>query len=92
MFTVLHSSNKLLALELIGAYDLDPNRVADIVITVFEKNTSDLSYLELLKALDSKVIKHVFGFKFLNTSEKCASLCEVAAHCIKAELLELNSL
>ena len=92
LFTILQSQNKMQALNLIGTFDLDPNRVVDIILTVFRKNPSDNSFLQVLKAMDSSVLAHILGFKFQNTTEKCQSLCEVTAKCIKHELLELKSL
>lgn len=80
------------ALNLIGTFDLDPSRVIDIVITVFQQNPSDHSFLPLLVSFDSSLFPHIFGFKFKNILEKCQSLCEVAALCIKAGLFSVENL
>jgi THO complex subunit 2 N-terminus len=92
LFTVLHSPQKSQALDIIGTYDLDPNRTMDLILTVFEKNTWDLTFIDLLLQLKTKVLPHILGFKFQNTLDKCKSLCEVAAHCIRLELLTIDSL
>ena len=80
------------ALDLVGTYDLDPNRVADIIFTEFQQAPSDLSFMPLLQSFNSSLFPHLLGFKFQHTTEKCQSLCEVSARCIKAGLFSLDSL
>ena len=92
LFSVLQSNEFTKAFEIVGSYDLDPNKAADIIITVFTRNTAETRYLELLKLLNLKTLPHVFGLKFQNVNEKCKSLCEVAAACIKAGLFDIQSI
>ena len=52
-------------LSLIGQFDVDPNRVLDIVLDVFEQQPTNLSFIALLKHFPVRNIVHVLGFKFL---------------------------
>lgn len=52
-------------LSLIGYFDMDPNRVLDIVLDAFEQQPANLSFVALLKHFPVRNIVHVLGFKFL---------------------------
>lgn len=52
-------------LSLIGYFDMDPNRVMDIVLDAFEQQPANLSFVALLKHFPVRNIVHVLGFKFL---------------------------
>ncbi len=60
---VLHYIKNILSL--IGYFDLDPNRVLDIVLDAFEQQPANLSFVALLKHFPVRNIVHVLGFKFL---------------------------
>ena len=65
--------------------------MADIIFSVFEKNSWDLTFIKILSSLKSVLLHHILGFRFENT-EKCQNLCEVAAQCIKYGLITLESI
>eukprot|EP00605_Chrysophyceae_sp_TOSAG23-4_P001248 GSChrysophyteH1.ASY1.ANO1.1359.1 assembled CDS len=50
---------------IIGHMDLDPNRILDIILSAFEKNTWNLSYIELLSCLQysQERMTEILGFK-----------------------------
>jgi len=52
-------------LSIIGLMDLDPNRVLDILLDAFEKNTWNLSYISLLNKLNynTRYISDIVGMK-----------------------------
>ncbi len=49
---------------LIGQYDLDPNRVLDIVLDSFENNCESKSFLKLLAHFKRSYLPQILGFKF----------------------------
>lgn len=51
-------------LAIIGQFDLEPNRVMDIVLDCFEQQPSNVSFVALLKHFKPAYIVHVLGFKF----------------------------
>lgn len=61
-------------LSLIGQFELDPNRVLDVVLDAFEQQPSNLSFVALLKQFPQRNIVHVVGFKFLNYQSAAASV------------------
>lgn len=54
---------------LIGYFDLDPNRVLDMVLEVMENQLWNSSFLLLLKKFRKSSIAHVMGFKFAQYHE-----------------------
>eukprot|EP00899_Mesostigma_viride_P021065 jgi/Mesvir1/28960/Mv17737-RA.1 len=50
--------------SLIGYFDLDPNRVFDIVLESFELHLSATRFLELIKIFKQSALPHIVGFKF----------------------------
>jgi THO complex subunit 2 len=53
-------------LSLIGFFDLDPNRVLDIVLTAYENDYRNLNYLQIIKIFPQHSFQHILGFKFQN--------------------------
>ena len=49
----------------VGQFDLDPNRVIDIILDSFEQQLWNLSFIPALHAFPSKNLLHILGFKFL---------------------------
>jgi THO complex subunit 2 len=54
---------------LIGYFDLDPNRVLDMVLEVMEHQLWNASFLVLLKKFRRSSIAHILGFKFVHYHE-----------------------
>ena len=52
--------------SLIGYFDLDPNRVLDMVLEVMEHQLWNASFLTLLKKFRRSSIVHILGFKFVH--------------------------
>eukprot|EP01129_Flabellula_baltica_P006834 TRINITY_DN2607_c0_g1_i2.p1 TRINITY_DN2607_c0_g1~~TRINITY_DN2607_c0_g1_i2.p1 ORF type:complete len:1167 (+),score=225.16 TRINITY_DN2607_c0_g1_i2:17-3517(+) len=80
--------------SLIGTFDLDPNRVGDLILDSFERNVNNLSYLELLSCFPTLNIAPLIGSKF-NAYENAkiippSGLCEVTAILIQNNLLSLD--
>lgn len=51
-------------LSIIGQFDLDPNRVLDVILDVFEQTPLNLSFVTLLKHFKHSNIVHMLGYKF----------------------------
>jgi THO complex subunit 2 len=51
---------------LIGYFDLDPNRVLDLVLEAMEHQLWNSSFLLLLKKFRKSSIAHILGFKFVH--------------------------
>ena len=64
-----HTGN---VLSLVGTFDLDPNRVLDVVLTVFESQTWNINFFSLLKQFRRGNVAHVLGYKF-STYQKSSS-------------------
>ena len=50
--------------SLIGLFELDPNRVIDIILDAFENNLSNQSLISILSSFSSNTIAQLIGFKF----------------------------
>eukprot|EP01034_Spumella_vulgaris_P042821 gene42821-53131_t len=50
--------------SIVGQFDLDPNRVLDVVLDVFEQNPLNLSFVSVLEQFKRETIVHMLGFKF----------------------------
>ncbi len=50
--------------SVIGYFDLDPNRVLDLVLDSFEKQLWNLSFISVLGIFRASSIVHILGFKF----------------------------
>eukprot|EP00983_Pelagomonas_calceolata_P104487 1159034-Pelagomonas_calceolata.AAC.1 len=49
---------------LIGYFDLDPNRVLDLVLDAAEVQPENTAYLRLVPLFKREAIVHLLGFKF----------------------------
>lgn len=78
-------------LSAIGGFDLDPNRVLDIILDFMETHSS-LSYMELLKSFRVSNIVHILGNKFLAAGPQVTgSLFRLAAVLIMMDYVDLVS-
>lgn len=50
--------------SVIGYFDLDPNRVVDVVLDAFEQQLWNISFIEVLNVFKRASIVHILGFKF----------------------------
>lgn len=85
--------------SLIGCFDLDPNRVLDILLESFEcRPEYEHFYISLFRAYmsEQKTLCHVLGFKFhfyqSAAEDTPVSLYQVAALLLKHGLIELEDL
>ena len=65
----LNKSNQAIVIEniqkLIGYFSLDPNRVLDLLLSAFQFNLSNLSYIAMLKEFGTQhAVTQLLGFKF----------------------------
>ena len=51
-------------LNVIGYFDLDPNRVFDVVLDAYEAHPENRNYTRLLNVFNRDFLPHVLGFKF----------------------------
>lgn len=51
-------------LSLVGSFDLDPNRVLDVILDCFEEQPLNLSFVLLLGTFRRANILHILGFKY----------------------------
>uniref|UniRef100_K3W895 THO complex subunit 2 n=1 Tax=Globisporangium ultimum (strain ATCC 200006 / CBS 805.95 / DAOM BR144) TaxID=431595 RepID=K3W895_GLOUD len=87
-------------LSLIGYFDLDANRVLDLVLDAYEMHTENDCFAELLGAFKKESLPHVIGFKFqfykrpdvAETLVTPRSLYRLAATLIRKKLLDLDAL
>ena len=49
---------------LIGYFDLDPNRLADVALDGFASQPDNLAYLELMQLFPPDALPQILGFKF----------------------------
>ncbi|XP_015904652.2 THO complex subunit 2 [Parasteatoda tepidariorum] len=86
--------------SLIGCFNLDPNRVLDVILESFEcKSCHSEFFIRLLKSYfcNSETISQVIGFKFGfyqqgDSKETPSSLYQVTAFLLKSKVIELNQL
>ncbi|ETV69311.1 hypothetical protein, variant 1 [Aphanomyces astaci] len=80
-------------LSLIGYFDLDPNRVLDLVLDAYEVHYTNECFMELLTEFKVDGIAHVLGFKFQFYARQSIpaprSLFRLAATLIQHDLLTL---
>ena len=86
LFASLNSACKESFLPLIGEYDLDPNRVLDLVLQHYTKDETGL--MEILKGFKASLVCQVVGFGFLSGNSE--TLAPVCAKLIKAGVFELQ--
>ena len=51
-------------LSLIGQFDLDPDRVLELILSAYEMNYQNQNYIDLVKLFNLQSIPHLIGFKF----------------------------
>lgn len=84
--------------SLIGHFDLDPNRVFDIVLECFELQPENSIFLELIPLFPKTHTTHILGFKFQfyqrpDVEDPAPSfLYRLAASLIKANCIDLDSI
>lgn len=89
-------------LALIGFFDLDANRVLDLVLDAYEMHPHNDCFVELLGSFKRESLPHVLGFKFQFYMRSAAdggeqpktprSLYRLAATLIDKKLLDLDAL
>ena len=47
-----------------GYFDLDPNRVLDVIISAYECDPHNICYIELIKTFKKSSVPQILGFKF----------------------------
>jgi len=77
---------------IIGAYDLDPNRVLDMLLDCMEAQPQRIEILELVKDFSPKVATQLLGFKFLSTKSYRPGLSLVTGWLIKKGIMTLKDL
>ncbi|XP_024388621.1 THO complex subunit 2 isoform X2 [Physcomitrium patens] len=84
--------------SLIGHFDLDPNRVFDIVLECYELQPDNSSFLELIPLFPKTHTTHILGFKFQFYQRPDVEdpapdgLYRLAAALVKANCIELDSI
>ncbi|XP_023686314.2 THO complex subunit 2 isoform X1 [Paramormyrops kingsleyae] len=85
--------------SLIGCFNLDPNRVLDIILQVYEcRSDQDEFFLPLIKSYmcEPQTLCHILGFKFKfhqePNGETPSSLYHVAAALLQHNLIQLDDL
>uniref|UniRef100_A0A8D8ZLW5 THO complex subunit 2 n=1 Tax=Cacopsylla melanoneura TaxID=428564 RepID=A0A8D8ZLW5_9HEMI len=83
--------------SLIGCFNLDPNRVLDVILELFEQHTSHYSfYIPLIQAYmpDPKILCEVLGFKFTSyhnsTEPTRRSLFQLTATMLQHGIIHLD--
>jgi THO complex subunit 2 len=81
---------------LIGHFDLDPNRVFDIVLDAFEQHVDNTAFLPLVYIFPQAYLAHILGFKyqFYQSENRIApkSLHRLTATLIKHQVLALDEI
>lgn len=81
---------------LIGYFDLDPNRVCDLVLDVYEENIENDCFVKLLQSFKAASLSHLLGFKFQYHQREEAeepapqSLYQLAATLLANDLVQLQ--
>jgi len=84
--------------SLIGYFDLDPNRVFDVVLQAFEFSLHNSAFLRLIEVFKKDFLPHIVGFKFQQYGRKDTdmlppdSLYRLSAELIKSGYLTLDTL
>jgi len=89
-FSSLYCPERPTCTDFIGEYDLDPNRVLDLLILGYGKN-EDLEIFNAIKTFKPSLITQVLGFAF--SENRCSlELCAVTAKLIKASVFTLEDI
>ena len=79
-----------------GFFSLDPTRVLDLILTAFECNLSNLTYLRLISDFGSNdATTQLIGFKIRNQSpdsKTSANLFSMIALLVKHQVIELSNI
>ncbi|XP_024534234.1 THO complex subunit 2 [Selaginella moellendorffii] len=84
--------------SLIGHFDLDPNRVFDIVLEFFELHPENTSFIGLMPLFRKSHLCHILGFKFQYYQRPeieepvPTGLYRLAATLVKADFVDLDSI
>ncbi|CAM6089899.1 unnamed protein product [Calypogeia fissa] len=84
--------------SLIGHFDLDPNRVFDIVLECYELQPENSAFLELIPLFPKSHMSHILGFKFQYYQRPevedpvPTGLYRLAATLIKEDFIDLDSI
>ncbi|KAL2653101.1 hypothetical protein R1flu_021229 [Riccia fluitans] len=84
--------------SLIGHFDLDPNRIFDIVLECFELQPDNAAFLELIPLFPKSHTSHILGFKFQYYQRPevedpvPTGLYRLAATLIKEDFIDLDSI
>lgn len=82
--------------KLVGFFSLDPTRVLDLILTAFECNLSNLTYLRLISDFGSNdATTQLIGFKIRNQStdsKTSANLFSMIALLVKHQVIELSNI
>lgn len=80
---------------LINRFDLDPNRILDIILNFMEKNLEKQEtleyYFKLIEKFNIKNIPHLLGFKFKKVKEQ-KDLVQLTALLIYRKLITLSDI
>ena len=58
--------------KLVGYFQLDPNRLLDLILSSFQNNVQNLTYLELIKEFGQRdQVTQLMGFKILHALKVC---------------------
>uniref|UniRef100_A0A6B2KWN0 THO complex subunit 2 n=1 Tax=Arcella intermedia TaxID=1963864 RepID=A0A6B2KWN0_9EUKA len=79
--------------SLIGYFELDPNRVFDIILDAFEYNLEEKAFLKLIEPFQKSYLPHILGLKFQNhysSGSTPSSLYKLTAILIKNNFLDVN--
>ena len=91
---------------LIGYFDLDPNRVLDLVLDVYAENIQNHAFQQLILAFKQENLPHLLGFKFQHyyftaaeeasnpqeVEETPSSLYQLTATLITKKMLTISSI
>jgi len=85
--------------SLIGFFDLDPNRVLDLILEIFEKDYENLAFITLITSYNKTALPQIIGFKFQKEREipnklpeNSISLYRETAQLLKAGCFELSDI
>lgn len=90
LFSSLYCADRPNCTDFIGGYDLDPNRVLDLLILAYGKN-EDLEIFKAIKSFKPSLITQILGFAF--TENQCSlELCAVTAKLIKEHIFTVEDI
>lgn len=78
---------------LIGVFELDPNRVLDLLLDAWQAAPSNPAFVPLLDDFNSDALVHILGFKFTQQGvSPSPALFDVAARLIATGRLTLEAM